>query len=594
MKIRIRLLLTLLLLATAAALVLHVSAGLLIEDAVGDRSRERLVREVAHLGRDLEVSWPSDSERANEWADRAGEALGVRVTVIDAEGRVLGDSHVPLAALPSLQNHLKRPEIAAAARSGSGTAARRSATMGRKMEYAAVRIGSAEAPRGYVRLALDTANLDAVTRSHQYPLTIVLIMTLAAIAAVAYAVVARISRPIERIGRSVDAVASGRYDLPIEREGDDEVGTLASSVERMRRVLISQIGRADSERRLLASILTGLREGILVVDTDKRLLLINDALKATLDTPTAPSAGSPMVQVTWDRPVVEAFERTLADLSEVRRRVGLPGGRTCELTVVPFSDAAGRHSGAIGLFFDVTRLEALERVRREFVADISHELRTPLASMKAAVETLMGGALEQRGEAENFLAMLEKNARRMEAILEDLTDLSLIETGAISLSLEPIDLLAATREAAAAITPKAAARGIRITVEIPGGIMVRADRRRFDQILTNLVDNAVKFNRESGTVLVSGSTRADKAVLVVEDSGPGIPLDALDRVFNRFYRVDRARSPRTPGTGLGLAIVKHLARLHGGDISAENRDPSGATFRLEIPLAIPPAADGSS
>jgi two-component system phosphate regulon sensor histidine kinase PhoR len=261
-----------------------------------------------------------------------------------------------------------------------------------------------------------------------------------------------------------------------------------------------------------------------------------------------------------------------------------------ELTVVPFADAGGRLTGAIGLFFDVSRLEALERVRRDFVADISHELRSPLASVRAAVETLQTGALAEPRDAEAFLSILEKNAARMGAILDDLTDLSLIETGAIELQPERVDLGVAVRETITGLAPRAAARQVQVVTEVPDGLSLRADRRRLDQILTNLVDNAIKFNRQGGGVMVRAAAAGAGVRIAVEDAGPGIPPDALERIFHRFYRLDRSRSRDIPGTGLGLAIVKHLIRLHGGSVRAENKEGGGARFIVELPGEPPPGA----
>lgn len=292
-----------------------------------------------------------------------------------------------------------------------------------------------------------------------------------------------------------------------------------------------------------------------------------------------------MVQVVWDRSVLDAYDEALRLDANVRRRISIPDGRSFELTIVPFTSGAGAPAGAIGLFFDITRLDALEKVRRDFVADISHELRTPLSSVRAAAETLLAGALSEPADAERFLGILTENTARMAAILSDLTDLSLIETGAISLSQVSIDLAEAVRDAVAAISARAEARQVTVETRVPAGLVLRADRRRLDQILVNLLDNAVKFNRKGGAVIVSARRDGAKIVLTVEDTGPGIPPDVLERIFNRFFRVDRSRSQEVPGTGLGLAIVRHLVRLHGGEIHAENREAVGARFIIGLPVA---------
>ncbi len=581
MKTRHRLLLLLAFSIAASAPVVGLAGSTLLSRAAEERSFERLVREVELLAAELEARWPQGVEAADAWADRAGAALGARVTLIGADGRVAGDSDVPRRDLPGLESHLARPEVAQALRDRAGLS--RATRGGIEPAYLARRVGPESAPLGVVRLAVPPHEPRGAGGRLAVPLTLAAAAALALVAVIGYAAVRGLSLPIERIARSADEVASGRYELRIEGPAADEIGSLAASVERMRRGLLEQIGRADSQRRLLASILAGLREGILVVTTDRRVLLMNASLRSVFGIAGELSEGAPMVQVVWDRAIVEAYDEALGSRMDVSRAITVPGGRSFDLTVVPFSDGTGRHVGAVGLFFDTTRLEALEKVRRDFVADISHELRTPLASVKAAVETLLGGAMEDPAEARRFLGMAEKNAGRMEALLTDLTDLSLIETDAIKLSPSPVDLGAALRDAASALAGRAAAREVTITVDAPAGLHLTADRRRLDQILTNLLDNAVKFNRRGGSVRAAARLDGGATILVVEDTGPGIPPDALPRIFNRFYRVDRARSREVPGTGLGLAIVKHLVRLHGGTVRAENREETGARFILEFP-----------
>jgi two-component system phosphate regulon sensor histidine kinase PhoR len=396
----------------------------------------------------------------------------------------------------------------------------------------------------------------------------------------------RIRRPLRAIARAADAVASGRQDLAIEPAGG-ELDRLAVSLDRMRRALVDQIGQAESERRLLASVLAGLHEGIVVVNPERRVLILNEALRRILDVRRDIADGSRLIDAVWDHTVLSAFDEALTNRTEVRRQIHLPRGRSFDLMVSCFSDASGRHAGAIGLLFDVTRLEALEKVRRDFVADISHELRTPLASVKAAVETLVGGAAQKPEDLSKFLGIIAKNSSRMEAILSDLTDLSMIETGAIPLVFTMVDLGAVAREVIESLAPRASKRQVKVTLDIPAGTGLRADRRRFEQILVNLLDNAIKFSPVGGTITMGARTEGDRLRLVVEDEGPGIPPDALERIFNRFFQVDRARARQVPGTGLGLAIVKHLVQRHAGEIRAENRPDGGTRFLLDMPLAGP-------
>jgi two-component system phosphate regulon sensor histidine kinase PhoR len=259
-------------------------------------------------------------------------------------------------------------------------------------------------------------------------------------------------------------------------------------------------------------------------------------------------------------------------------------GRSFELHVTPLPARGGERPGeALFLFYDVTKLEALEGVRREFVANVSHELRTPLTSIKAFVETLLDARLEDRENSLKFLEIVRKHADRMSALIDDLTDLSLIETGSISLRPQDVEIGELAAEVTANLEPKLASAKVEARVEVPKGLRVRADRMRMEQVLVNLVDNAIKFNRPGGLVRISGAIEDGRTVVTVEDSGVGIPADSAEKVFHRFYRVDKGRSKELGGTGLGLSIVKHLMRLHGGQVRLESELGQGSKFILEFP-----------
>jgi two-component system phosphate regulon sensor histidine kinase PhoR len=335
-----------------------------------------------------------------------------------------------------------------------------------------------------------------------------------------------------------------------------------------------------------------MKEGILVIDRDRRVLLGNQAARVILGFPTHEElADRPLILVARDRTVIEGFDAALlrGESSTHIVQAGSGSDRSYEINVSPLTDPAGAQVGAIGVLFDTTRLSALENVRREFVADVSHELRTPLTSIKAFVETLLSGGLEDPSNNRRFLEIVQKHSDRMEALIDDLTDLSLIETGAVALEIEPFDLSAQVRDLLEAFRPSAESRGVRLEASVPSGTMLSADRRRVEQVFVNLIDNAVKFNRRGGTVTIRvepGSNHGSGLRAEVADTGVGIPEDALQRIFHRFYRVDRARSRALGGTGLGLSIVKHIMQLHGGSVRAESWPGRGSRFVLEFP-AVP-------
>jgi two-component system phosphate regulon sensor histidine kinase PhoR len=255
--------------------------------------------------------------------------------------------------------------------------------------------------------------------------------------------------------------------------------------------------------------------------------------------------------------------------------------RIFDVHVAPLSLETGRY--AVGSFYDITQIERLERVRQEFLSNISHELRTPLTSILAYVETLEDGAVDDPEHNRRFLGVIRRNAERMHSLIADIAELSQIETGNVSLDVKDVRLSSLVEEIFAAVSSKAAVRNIDLVNSIDADTVVRADPTRLEQMLTNLVDNAIKFNRQGGSVSVTFATDKDRSLISVADSGEGIVPENLQRIFERFYRIDRGRTREVGGTGLGLAIVKHLARLHGGEVFVASTLGHGTTFTVELP-----------
>jgi two-component system phosphate regulon sensor histidine kinase PhoR len=348
----------------------------------------------------------------------------------------------------------------------------------------------------------------------------------------------------------------------------------------MKRSLVARIDELHSEHALFVSVVSGMKEGLLLVDPSGRVRLANPALRELLEVSFDPT-GHRLGEVVRNPTLIQVVERALAERVETRETVvRLPdSGRSFELHATALED----DGGVIVLFFDITRLELLERVRREFVSNVSHELRTPLTAIRAFVETLQAGALEDRANGRRFLEIIAKHSERLQALIDDVTDLSRIETGAVTLELAELDAAQVARDVVEHLRPVIDRYGVQVRIELRSPFLLTADRRRLEQVLTNLIDNAVKFNRPGGTVRLHGSASGGRPVVVVEDDGIGMPADSLDRIFHRFYRVEPARSREAGGTGLGLAIVKHLMRLHGGTVRAESELGRGSRFILEFP-----------
>ncbi len=336
-------------------------------------------------------------------------------------------------------------------------------------------------------------------------------------------------------------------------------------------------------RPILKEILETMRESVIVVGADTRILSSNQAAYNVFARKNDALENKRLSEVIRDLSLHEAFRKALDEnkSSDIELEIPSAENRKFDVHIAPIQ--VDEKAGAIGVFYDVTQTRRLETIRQEFLSNISHELRTPLTSILAFVETLEDGAIDDRENNQRFLAVIRKNAQRMHRLIDDISELSFIESGKITLELKQVNLFALVEEVFTNLSTKAQERQIKFTNQISENTFIFADAVRLEQMLTNLIDNAVKFNSENGSITVSYSQKDDKDVISVSDTGEGISGEHLQRIFERFYRTDRARSREIGGTGLGLAIVKHLARLHGGEVSVASALGKGAIFSVELP-----------
>ncbi|MDT5060778.1 MAG: two-component system, OmpR family, phosphate regulon sensor histidine kinase PhoR [Acidobacteriota bacterium] len=369
-----------------------------------------------------------------------------------------------------------------------------------------------------------------------------------------------------------------------EKADVDLRGASLRAIERSGQVATSSSSRTNA---LLEAMMNGMREGMLVVDEEMRVVASNrmaleifSGVEGTLETRR-------LSELTRNPSINSAFIAALRknEQSETKVEMEGPGGPIYDLRVVPLRLNEENSKGAMGVFFNITRLERLERVRQEFLSNVSHELRTPLTAIVAFVETLEDGAIEDQESNRRFLSIIRKNAERMHNLINDILELSAIEAGTVQVEAEAVPLHALVNDVLTALASRAEARRVTMKNEVAMGVSVFADARRLEQMLTNLVHNAIKFNRENGSVTIRHE-RTERDRISVVDTGEGVPPEHIKRIFERFYRVDRARSREMGGTGLGLAIVKHLARAHGGEVSVQSTPGEGSTFVIELPLSM--------
>jgi two-component system, OmpR family, phosphate regulon sensor histidine kinase PhoR len=344
-------------------------------------------------------------------------------------------------------------------------------------------------------------------------------------------------------------------------------------------------GEIFSAGSLFEATMSGMREGLLVVNKDMRVVASNPAAHKLFNASLTKLQSQRLTELTRNPAIYGAFLDGLKgiEVSGVKVETHGPERQVFDLRVVPIGAANGNGAeGALGVFFDITRTERLELVRQEFLSNVSHELRTPLTSIMAFVETLESGATEDPESCQRFLSIIRKNASRMHTLIDDILDLTAIESGNVQLRAATVDLHELVSEVCASLANKAEAHKITLANNVAPDTFVYADVRRLDQMLTNLIDNGIKFSRENGAVSI-GYQSGPRDQILVQDNGDGIPAQHLERLFERFYRIDRARSRELGGTGLGLAIVKHLALLHGGEVTVESKLGKGSTFTIHLP-----------
>jgi two-component system phosphate regulon sensor histidine kinase PhoR len=399
----------------------------------------------------------------------------------------------------------------------------------------------------------------------------------------------------------ITVIVAGVLTFFVSRYALARYGAAISEIER-------QTEMTQEMNDLLSGVLETMQEGVLIVDSAMNILLYNTAAtrivklarkengeKASDNSPlhlftssplhlfaSAPINKNRLVDATRDPVINGAFRRAIEERRGVEERVEMAGRqlRSFQLNVSPLDEDL-----AVGIFFDITRMERLERIRREFFANLSHELRTPITAILACSETLMAGAMDDRENSGRFIERLHKHAARMSDLIADISDLSAIESGDVKLAPAPVKVASAVTEAIALAESKTAERRVKFQVSVAEDLCVMADPVRLEQILSNLIDNAIKFNKPDGTVTVSAERRGAEAVISVEDTGAGISSQDLPRIFERLYRADKSRSRRVEGTGLGLAIVKHLVQAQGGEVFAASELGQGSRMTFTLPLA---------
>ncbi len=570
-------------------LVVGVS-GLVAQRGLERREIERTARSLdarANLVRELiddgELG-SGDLERLDAIADRAGRAAGARVTLIDASGAVVGDSDVPLDRLSMVENHADRPEVRAALSGTVGHNARRSETVGRRLLYLAVPV--ADGRGGVVRVAMELSDLESALAGLRNLLLLAGAVGLAAALALSYGFAWFTLRPVREIQRLTAAVAGGDLDFRIRRRSRDEYGAICDAVDRMADQLRGRLEEATREKERLQAVLNSMVEGVLVVDAAMNVSLANERFKTMFGTVGDSSGLTLMEFVRHDE--LEAILREAAGSDELVSKTIIlthPVARTLQAHAIRFPTGSGKRLGTVAVLHDMTEIAKLEKVRREFVANASHELRTPLTAIQGFSETLLRSPDLADPTSRSHVEVIERHAHRLGRLVGDLLQLS--EAEGRNGKLEPIavNLAAVVERVVRDFGATFGEKGLEVIQEIKEDAVALADPHAVEQVVRNLLDNACQYTESGGRVKLSIANEAAWACIRVQDTGIGIPERDLGRIFERFYRVDKARSRAAGGTGLGLSIVKHLVQSMNGSISVESVLGRGSTFALRLPRA---------
>jgi len=520
------------------------------------------------------------------WADRAGLAIGRRVTVIDSTGRVLGDSDVPLDSIQLMENHAGHPEVRAALDTGVGEESRRGWTIRRELFYIAEplapRVAGSAGTRAVLRISIPIPQAYAFARRWQRHLWIAVGAVFLAVLAGGYLLGRGLDRRLRTMRRSAESLGQGDLTTRIAVDGHDELGALARVLNSMAERLDSKLTELEKERDRSQAVIGNLSEGVALLARDLTILHANERFWRLVgaERPAGPSL--PRLAAAR-QPILEDIVReAIRNGTAVRREASIyvEDRQEHEVAVAPARE--GSTGDWLLTIRDLQPERAMANLRREFVANVSHELKTPLTSIQGYAETLLQGALEDEANRGRFVQTIRDQAVRLEAIVEDLLELADLDRPDAALDPKNWDLAEVVRDMAAGFEETAARRGLKLDLAIRPGLRAYFDRTRVETALRNLLDNAIKYT-DSGSVRISAEAGPAAIRVSVVDTGRGIPPQHLPRVFERFYRVDHARTRATGGTGLGLSIVKHAIELHGGRVGVESAPGRGSNFWFEIP-----------
>jgi len=511
-----------------------------------------------------------------------GKELETRITIIDINGIVLGDSEKDPALM---ENHADRPEIKEALQGKIGNSVRYSSTLEIDMLYIAIPIIKNGQILGVVRLSLPLTDVNRGIANLRKIIILATLIALAIASITSLIISLTITRPLQEMTKVSQKISKGDFSKKLKICRQDEIGQLANSLNLMSEELENKIRVISEDKNKMKVVLSSVIEGIIAIDKEGRIILFNNALKNMTDYSSDRVLGKFHWEIIRNNQLNELLKEVLQKGQPLTQEITIfsPQEKIFRASANPLTEK-NEVWGAVVVLNDITEIKKLEKMRSEFVANVSHELRTPLTSIQGFVETLKDGAINDPGKAQYFLEIIEKQSNRLNNLIEDILQLSKIESQEIIMNLQSINLRDLIDKTISEFKKKIEQKNHKIKINIsPQLPLIKADPEQIEVVFRNLLDNAIKYTPNGGEIYISAFEKAENIYIEIADNGIGISAEHLPRIFERFYRVDKDRSRKLGGTGLGLAIVKHIVQAHGGTIGVESKPGKGSKFFFTLP-----------